>query len=117
MFATTRDVERLTGYVVTQDVLSRAQAILEVYIGRIEQDVTNMKDNALLGRALAYQAAYMRDNSEQIFEHLQGWRHNRSLDCSTCSNGLQEVVLDKEPFRSHGPGLPEGIQGLFQQGV
>ena len=70
MFCTTRDVERLTGYAVTQDVLNRAQAILEVYVGRIEQDVTNMRDHSLLGRALAYQAAYMRDNAEQIFEQV-----------------------------------------------
>ena len=68
MFTTVEMTKRLTGYEVTLDTVYKAQAIVETYCGRVENDITNMRDKALLSRAVAYQAAYMRDNSEQIFE-------------------------------------------------
>lgn len=70
MFCTVDDVKRITGYVVTNTGLAMAQTIVEVYIGRVEQEVDGMRDKSLLGRAVAYQAAYMRDNAEMIFEQV-----------------------------------------------
>lgn len=66
---TTVDVtKRVTGYDVSPELLYKAQAIVEVYCGRVESDITNRRDRSLLSRAVAYQAAYMRDNSDRIFE-------------------------------------------------
>jgi hypothetical protein len=70
MFCTTRDVKKFTNYDVTAEQLGRAQGILEVYIGRLEIEITDMRDKALLGRALAYQAAYMVNDTEKIFEQV-----------------------------------------------
>lgn len=70
MFTTVEYVNRVTGYEVTLDTIYKAQAVIEVYCGRTEGDITNRRDKSLLSRATAYQAAYMRDNAEQIFEQI-----------------------------------------------
>lgn len=70
MYCTVADVKRLTGYDVTADVISKAQAIVEIYTGKIEVDVNGMRDKALLGRATAFQSAYMRDNGDMIYEQV-----------------------------------------------
>lgn len=70
MYATINDVKRVTGYEVSQETLNRAQTIIEVHTGRIESEVVSPKDKAMLGRATCFQAAYMRDNSEQIYEQV-----------------------------------------------
>lgn len=54
MFTTVEMTKRVTGYDVDLDLLYKAQAIVETYCGRIENDVTNMRDKALLSRATAY---------------------------------------------------------------
>lgn len=68
MFTTVEMTKRLTGYDVTLDTIYKAQAIVETFCGRVENDIVNMRDKALLARATAYQAAYMRDNADMIFE-------------------------------------------------
>ena len=70
MFCTTRDVKKFTNYDVTGEQLGVAQGILEIYIGRLEIEIVDMRDKALLGRALAYQAAYMKNDTEKIFEQV-----------------------------------------------
>lgn len=70
MFTTTEQVKELTGYEVTQDSIVMAQSIIEAYIGRVEVDIYDPADNVLLGRATAYQAAYMVKNKELVFEQM-----------------------------------------------
>lgn len=70
MFTTVDQVEELTSYVVTPGDIVRAQAIIESYINRMETDIVAPRDTALLARATAYQAAYMVDNKETVFQQV-----------------------------------------------
>lgn len=70
MFTTVEATKRITGYDVTLEVIYKAQAIVETYCGRVENDITLPRDKALLGRAVSYQAAYMKDNADTIFEQV-----------------------------------------------
>ncbi len=70
MFATVEDVEKLTGYVVTNNTIFRAQALMETYAGKIEEEVQNVNDRALMARAVAYQSAYMHANYDRVFEQI-----------------------------------------------
>lgn len=87
MYATINDVKRATGYEVTQDVLNRAQTIIEVWTGRVEQEITSPSDKAMLGRAVAFQAAYMRDNSEQIYEQVMVYQSGQNDSLVTYKPG------------------------------
>lgn len=70
MFVTVYEVMELTGKPVDERQISMAQAIIESYVGRVEAEVTNANDLMLLGRATAYQAAYMRENLDLVFEQV-----------------------------------------------
>lgn len=70
MFCTTNDVKRLTGYTVTAEIVIQAQTILEVFVGRTEDEISSAHDLALMGRATAFQAAYMSDNTDMIYEQI-----------------------------------------------
>lgn len=70
MFCTQEDVKEMTGYEVGPIDLIRAQTIIESYIGKIESDISNPRDRVILGRATAYQAAYMKDNAGKIYEQV-----------------------------------------------
>lgn len=67
MFTTILETEELTGYVLPLASLVRAQGIIESYIGRTEADVDVPQDFEMLGRAVAYQAAYMEHDLPRIF--------------------------------------------------
>lgn len=68
MFTTTVEVKEMTGYDVSQEVVIMAQNIIETFVGRDEVDIIVPNDRSILAKATAYQAAYMRDDSERIFE-------------------------------------------------
>lgn len=70
MFATINDVKAITGKNVSSDLLERAQYALEAYIGYFEEDVTDLKDIEICKRATAYQAAYMLNNEDIVFEQM-----------------------------------------------
>lgn len=70
MFTTITGVKENTGYDVTQETIVMAQSIIEVLIGRIEPDVSGATDKELLGKAVAYQAAYMHDDAAKVFEQI-----------------------------------------------
>lgn len=70
MFTTITQVKELTGYDVTNELLFQAQAIVEMFSNRQEADVDLGSDREALGRATAYQAAYMSKNYETIFEQV-----------------------------------------------
>ena len=61
MFTTIDEVAELTGQTVTQNIIIAAQAMIESYVGRVEAEVNDAQDTQHLGRAVAYQAAYIGD--------------------------------------------------------
>lgn len=70
MFTTIEQIKELTAKEVTQETIIMAQGIIEAYIGRIEIDVSDPTDRALLGKAVAYQSAYMHDDEAKVFEQM-----------------------------------------------
>lgn len=70
MFTTIEQTTELTGKDVTQETIIMAQGIIEAYVGRIEVEVTDPNDRALLGKAVAYQAAYMFGDEAKTFEQM-----------------------------------------------
>jgi hypothetical protein len=50
--------------------LKRAQAIVEAYIGRDEIDIQNPSDLLLLDKIVSYQAAYMVENEDAVFNQI-----------------------------------------------
>ncbi len=70
MLSTINSVKEYTGYDVTLPLISRAQAIIEIFIGKDEIDVENPSDLLLLDKMVAYQAAYMLENEELVFKQI-----------------------------------------------
>lgn len=70
MFTSVEQTLAITGYTVTLDQVNQAQAVLEVFLGKVEAEIDSAYDLAILGRATAFQAAYMRDNAERIYEQV-----------------------------------------------
>lgn len=73
MYTTIQEVKDLTNYDVPLEVITMAQGIIEAYTGRVEAEIVNPVDLMLLGRATAYQAAYMFDEEndyEQTFKQV-----------------------------------------------
>jgi hypothetical protein len=70
MFTTVQNTLKVTGYEVDNALIGRAQGLIEAFVGRNESDVDNPRDIAILSLATSYQAAYMRDNADSIFEQI-----------------------------------------------
>lgn len=70
MFTTVESTKELTGKDVSQETVIMAQSIVEAYIGKIEIEVTDPTDRALLDKATAYQAAYMHGDEAKVFEQM-----------------------------------------------
>lgn len=70
MFTTTDEVLSLTGKTVTDSTIIMAQSLVEAYIGRTEIDVTAPRDKLMLSKAVAYQAAYMKENPDITFDQM-----------------------------------------------
>lgn len=70
MLSTVNSVKEYTGYDVSLDLIKRAQAIVEIYIGRDEIDVTDPSDLLLLDKITSYQTAYMLENEEVVFKQI-----------------------------------------------
>lgn len=70
MWTTQEEVKELTGKDVDLELITQAQAIIESYVGRLEIEVGSATDAMLLGRATAYQAAYMLDDSDRVFSQV-----------------------------------------------
>jgi hypothetical protein len=68
MFSTTNSVKTYTGYDVTLPLIARAQALIEVYIGRDEVDIESPSDLLLLDKMTSYQTAYMIENEDIVFK-------------------------------------------------
>lgn len=70
MFTTVTQTKQLTDKDVDLALLLRAQSVIEVYVGRVEAEIDDGNDIQLLGKATAYQAAYMKENESITFEQI-----------------------------------------------
>jgi hypothetical protein len=70
MFVTTTQVKTITGKIVNAGLVERAQYAIEAYVGKFEADVEDTRDLEILKRATAYQAAYMLNNEDIVFEQM-----------------------------------------------
>lgn len=70
MFTTVNNVREYTNKDVTVDLIKRAQSIVEIYVGRSEIDIDRTDDLILLEKMTAYQAAYMLDNEDLIYNQI-----------------------------------------------
>jgi hypothetical protein len=70
MFATTTNVKDITGKIVNNQLVARAQYIIEAYVGKFEAEVTDTRDIEILKRAVAYQCAYMLNNEDLVYEQM-----------------------------------------------
>lgn len=68
MFTTVERVYEMTGYQVTEFNLALAQTMIEAYVGKVEADVVDASDFAILGRATAFQAVYIKENPDDVLE-------------------------------------------------
>jgi hypothetical protein len=70
MFVTTAQVKTITNKTVNAGLVERAQYAIEAYVGKFEADVEDTRDLEILKRATAYQAAYMLNNEDIVFEQM-----------------------------------------------
>jgi hypothetical protein len=70
MLSTINSVKEYTGYDVSLDLIKRAQAIIEIFIGKDEIDVENPADLLLLDKMVSYQTAYMLENEDLVFKQI-----------------------------------------------
>lgn len=68
MFTNVAEVQAITGAEVDNADIIRAQHIVESYIGRNESEITGADDVALMARAVAFQAVYIKANYETVYE-------------------------------------------------
>lgn len=70
MFTTVNSVKEYTNADVTLDLIKRAQAIIEVFVGKDEIDIDNPSDLLVLDKMTAYQSAYMLDNEGIVYTQI-----------------------------------------------
>lgn len=70
MFTTPDEVKKWTTYEVTAEDVVRAQTVVEAYVGRVEEDIVDVNDLSVLARATAFQAAYMKNDYERVYEQV-----------------------------------------------
>jgi hypothetical protein len=70
VFTETAEVKSITGKNVDSSLIERAQYAIEAYIGKFESEILDDKDLEICKRATAYQAAYMLNNEDVVFEQM-----------------------------------------------
>jgi hypothetical protein len=70
MFSTINSVKEYTSYDVSLELIKRAQAIIEIFIGKDEIDVQNVSDLLVLDKMTAYQSAYMLENEDVVYKQI-----------------------------------------------
>jgi len=68
MLSTVSSVKEYTGYDVTLPLILRAQAIIEMFVGKDEIDIEHPSDFLLLDKMVSYQTAYMLENEDIVFK-------------------------------------------------
>lgn len=70
MFVNVKEVKDITNVDVTNEDIRVAQHIIEAFVGRNESEVTSPDDNALMAKAVAFQAVYMLDNYDRVYQQV-----------------------------------------------
>jgi hypothetical protein len=70
MLSTVNSVKEYTGMDVPLELIKRAQAIVEIFIGKDEIDVQNPSDLLLLDKMTSYQAVYMLENEDIVYKQI-----------------------------------------------
>lgn len=70
MFITKEAIAEMTGVTVDQPTLATANMMIEAYIGKSESEIYDAGDRSVLGRATAFQAAYINGQSLDILEQV-----------------------------------------------
>jgi len=70
MLSTVNSVREYTGYEVTLELIKRAQAVIEIFIGKDEIEIESPSDLLLLDKMVSYQAAYMLENEDLVFKQI-----------------------------------------------
>lgn len=70
MLSTVNSVKEYTGQDVTLELIRRAQAIVEIYIGMDEIDVEDPSDLLILDKMTSYQSVYMLDNEDIVYKQI-----------------------------------------------
>jgi hypothetical protein len=70
MFTTVNSVKEYTDADVTLALVKRAQAVIEIFVGKDEIDVDNPSDLLILDKMTAYQAAYMLENEDVVYKQI-----------------------------------------------
>jgi hypothetical protein len=70
MFTTVNSVKEYTDADVTLALIKRAQAVIEIFIGKDEIDIDNPSDLLVLDKMTAYQAAYMLQNEDVVYTQI-----------------------------------------------
>lgn len=70
MFVNVKGVQDITGREVSREDIQAAQHIIEAFVGRNETEVSGADDFALMAKAVAYQAVYMQNNYDKVFEQI-----------------------------------------------
>jgi len=66
MFITEREIEAQTGFALSRHSVNLAQMMVESFIGKVEEDIENASDRALLAQAVTFQAIYMEDQPKDV---------------------------------------------------
>lgn len=107
MFVTTAQVKTITGKTVNAGLIERSQYVMEAYVGKFEADITDTKDLEILKRATAYQAAYMLNNEDIVFEQMSVSSTMQGEASTTFKNGdkispfiapMAAMICDKLSF-------------------
>lgn len=70
MFTTVNNVKEYTNADVTLDLVKRAQAVIEIFVGKDEIDIDNPSDLLVLDKMTAYQSAYMLENEDVVYTQI-----------------------------------------------
>lgn len=70
MFITKEQINDVLGVQIDAVTLSTAQMMVEAFIGKSENDVSDASDRAILGRATAFQAIYIKDQRIDVLEQV-----------------------------------------------
>jgi hypothetical protein len=66
MFISKEQVLSMTNVEVGSELLALAQTMIEAYTGKDEVEIEDAGDLAILGRATAFQAVYIKDNPSSV---------------------------------------------------
>lgn len=100
MFVTVEQVLALTGKEVTQEIVNLAQTMLEIYVGRVDEDIVDASDRSLMANATAMQAVYMMDNPESILDQAAVTQNMESDTMVTFDTAKFSPFLSPWAFRA-----------------